>query len=512
VGPGHCPCATQQQLRVPKFPSRPVDRQHILAQAVSRMTPPHAPFPDSLCLNAHADAPLSRSAIDKDAALKWAFGVAAPKNWRPLRALPREVDPLNWQDPRVGWGVVLPVGAPIPLPIQRLVEHRSFAGSPAPVLRYDARPKFQGYLQRDNENLLISLQRRGTGPQRIPTYLLIYGTPEDIPWRVQYHLNAIGPVGRLTLTGDALENYVNALVNDWAGCTARSDTAVIWSVEHTPSDVMTHLMRTSIADPLFARIACDTQLMQRSVLLKSGDPNPPTAAALTETLERLNPALVVTTSHGRTGPLTDAPRMIADLGMPVDTNHDLLTDSQLLRKWRPSGAIWYAHACCSAGCDSESLFNGIAAPGTPIAAMLSGLESIGPRVAPLPEALLGAKQPARAFIGHVEPTFDWMLQHPDTGLLITDPIINALHNRLFKPSPVGHALRETYERLGAIYLELDFHGRRYNADQNEPDAAQMLYLAMLARDIQSQVLLGDPTALLRALPPEGARTAAAPKN
>jgi hypothetical protein len=36
----------------------------------------------------------------------------------------------------------------------------------------------------------------------------------------------------------------------------------------------------------------------------------------------------------------------------------------------------------------------------------------GARISPLPRALLGAEKPLRAFVGHVEPTFDWTLRDP----------------------------------------------------------------------------------------------------
>jgi AcrR family transcriptional regulator len=58
--------------------------------------------------------------------------------------------------------------------------------------------------------------------------------------------------------------------------------------------------------------------------------------------------------------------------------------------------------------------------------VLNGIAALGNRVAPLPTALLGAKKPARAFVGHVEPTFDWTLQNPDTNQILTDSIQKAL--------------------------------------------------------------------------------------
>src|SRR5207302_1988162 len=126
--------------------------------------------------------------------------------------------------------------------------------------------------------------------------------------------------------------------------------------------------------------------------------------------------LIVTTSHGQTGPLADAVAMKSKLGLPVDQDFQPLDPDQLLATWEPDGAIWYAHACCSAGSNAISLYgcqdtgiNNIpiclVEAGSPVDRVLKGVAGLGSLVAPLPRALLGAKKPLRAFIGHVEPTF-----------------------------------------------------------------------------------------------------------
>ena len=100
---------------------------------------------------------------------------------------------------------------------------------------------------------------------------------------------------------------------------------------------------------------------------------------------------MVTTSHGKTGPLADPAAMLRDLGKPVGNDHALLEPEPLLGAWEPDGAIWYAHACCGAGCDGATIFRGLLAPGSPVDALLEGIAGLGPHVAPLPLALLGAR-------------------------------------------------------------------------------------------------------------------------
>ena len=73
--------------------------------------------------------------------------------------------------------------------------------------------------------------------------------------------------------------------------------------------------------------------------------------------------------------------------------------------------------------------------------MLLAVAGLGAQVAPLPRALLGAKRPLRAFVGHVEPTFDWTIRNPESKQALTDTIIQALYNHLYQEErePLGFA-------------------------------------------------------------------------
>ena len=118
---------------------------------------------------------------------------------------------------------------------------------------------------------------------------------------------------------------------------------------------------------------------------------------------------------------------------------------------------------------------------------------MGARVAPLPEALLGASAPLRAFIGHVEPTFDWTLRQVLTGQFLTGPIQESLYDNFFQPGQtVGLAFRALYDRLGRMYGLYDAESRKFTSGQDTK--AAMLLSLMLIRDVKSMVILGDPSA------------------
>jgi hypothetical protein len=454
-------------------------------------------WPSALRINAYTGEPVAPSAPAADAD-DWTLRKGPPRLRTFLRPA-KPADPADWRDPRVGWGLVLPQGkdlADIEV-LRALVADRGVNGAPAPVFQYMPGPARAGFLHRDGFDIPIAMAPRGTEPGAIPRYLLLYGTPEEIPWEVQYELNAVCAVGRLTLEGAALENYVGALRSGWKDGTAKPDAVVIWSVDHGPDDI-TNLMRLSIADPIFKKVTGDAQLAPNSQYLDGGIRGNATLEKLQIALSERRPGLIVTTSHGQTGPLDDVNVMRANLGLPVDEDFRLLQPASLLDAWTPSGAIWYAHACCSAGSDAHTLFDGLVEKDSPVDRVLKGVAAVGARVAPLPEALLGHAAPLRAFIGHVEPTFDWTLRHRLVGQFMTAPIEEALYDNLFQPEPLGLAFRVFYERLGGVYAEYDQELRRFNKGEN--NESRLLYHLLLARDIQSMVLLGDPTAVLPALP------------
>lgn len=419
-------------------------------------------------------------------------------------------DLRDWRDPRVGWGLVLPDddalddtvkarGEDAPEPLRELLAARP----DAPVLRYRADLRFthlrRYYTDGGAQDIALSGPLRGVRRGALPRYLLLYGGPDVIPWEFQYLANQSSAVGRLSLTGVGLDRYVDALLRDWSGSATQAAHTVVWAVDHGPEDI-THVMRQAIAARVQKDLADDPEI-GRDALYFDGARGQATAAALGGALADHRPALVVTTSHGKTGPLADPQAMLRDLGLPVDAEYATVDPAALLNGWEPDGAIWYAHACCSAGSDASTIFSGLLDTDSWVDRVLSGVAGLGAHVAPLPEALLGAPRPLRAFVGHVEPTFDWTIKNPHNGQRLTESLCQALYTRLFQPEPLGHALREPYSHVGELYTQRD---AAYRAFENGDDTEGIAMATQLAaRDRQSMVVLGDPTV---ALPPLPSRT------
>ena len=323
-----------------------------------------------------------------------------------------------------------------------------------------------------------------------------HGVPEPDQVRTLALCGDMWFVGRLDLEGDGLVNYVEALKQDWQGQVCFSKSPVVWSADHGEGDI-TWLMARAIAGGLWAQFQTDPDLTGR-VRLKGPDG---AAAKLVAALCEKAPALVVTTSHGVTGPSSLGAALVNSLGLPIDVDHKPLSLADL-SAWRPSGAIWYSHACCSAGADRPSRYDSLLPADGDIAKTLSQVANFaGPMISPLPRTLLGAAAPLRAFVGHVEPTFDWTLRDPDTKQPLTHILIHALYNKLFKTdrrTPIGFALRSVFEEAGAFYGAWQDAVR--GIDNNEPNMRDWaLYRQLVAMDRQTTVVLGDPTVSLPSL-------------
>ncbi|WP_369228869.1 hypothetical protein AB5J56_00455 [Streptomyces sp. R21] len=438
----------------------------------------------------------------------WGFG---PQLWQPkVWMRPEEaVDPGEWRSDQIGWGLVLPdrddlterqkaTADDAPEPIRELFKQRLPA---ARIFRHRQGPATGVVSLRDylaHKDVAISGSATGIGDGKLPQYLLLYGGPEALPWGLQYQLNAGRYVGRLHLTGDELDHYVTALLSEWKDSAARYDAPVIWSVDHGGDDI-SQVMRTSIGAKVAARMTQDRDQEMKAATYLDGGARPVTGGDLVAALALNTPALVVTTSHGMTGPLDDRTQMTANLGLLVDTLHSPLEPTDVLARWQPAGAIWYAHACCSAGADGSSVFTGLVQDGSLADQVLRGVAGIGPTVAPLPTALLGAAQPLRAFIGHVEPTFDWTIRSPWTLQPLTDNLVTALYDKICLGKPAGLAFGDLYGRIGELATAHDQAIRQYSEsiDGAEGALTAATYTKLAYFDLQTTVILGDPTVAIR---------------
>lgn len=462
---------------------------------------PAGPGDTPVILDAFTGADVVRSSLGSEYA-GWALG--PPRLYGEKTLIPTPPKPEEWRDPRVGWGVVLPERDGLdaaalaraddaPEPVRELVVARPGAK----VLRYRPGGTYRDWTlrdYRDGSEPLSATAGTGTAAGELPMYLLLVGGPAEIPWHIQYALNPVRYVGRLDLDDDGLANYVTALLAGWPNAQLQYSAPVTWAVDLGGGDITT-LMREAIAAPLVERFRADSDMTETVYI--SGERTPASGGALADALAKAHPALVVTTSHGMTGPLDDSSLMATQLGMLVDQSRELVPAARLLADWQPDGAIWFAQACCSAGADSPSAYTGLFPTDSLVAKVLDGVAKTGAVSAPLPQALLGASRPLRAFIGHVEPTFDWTIRFPPNRQRLTSSLRVALYDRLCSGLPIGLALNGHYDPVGSLLFG---HTRAVEAfDSARPGQASVsaidmaLYSKVTAYDRLSTVILGDPT-------------------
>jgi hypothetical protein len=191
--------------------------------------------------------------------------------------------------------------------------------------------------------------------------------------------------------------------------------------------------------------------------------------------------------------------MRANLGLPVDQQHQMVSPAALLGEWQPDGAIWFAQACCSAGSDSPTAYASLFEPGSLLEQTLTGIAKIGATTAPLARALLGAAKPLRAFIGHVEPTFNWTLSFPLNRQVLTDDLKSSIYRGLGLGKPVGLAMSGYYPAIATKLQEYLRAKGEYDL-QVGPAAKKpldmLVYSRVTAHDRASTVILGDPTAAI----------------
>ena len=403
-----------------------------------------------------------------------------------------KIDERDWNSPG-RLGVVLPdddslsnadrsTAAGAPAAIGRLVAKRGNA----PVLRWRSELQ-QGFLRRYYPDgtfhaLSALAPNPGTEKGRIPKYLLIYASPVEIPWAVQYALNMSTFVGRLDLTSPGLDRYVDALIDDFQGQRADPRAPVVWSVDFGPNDI-TWLMARAVAGKLWQKLDSNSDLVRRRRIQDASATGETLIAALGE----LSPALVVTTSHGMTGPLDNDSLLKSQLGALVDVRQTLVGVSELQAS-QPSGAIWYAHACCSAGSDQVSRYKGLLPGNGTIGTLLNKISTAaGATVPPVPRALLGAEKPLRAFVGHVEPTFDWTAR-PANKQVLTHVLCTASRQALSGLQTQSDRLApaESISRGRCVYGA--WQEAIAGINNNQPGMRDFAYRQLVAMDRQTLVI------------------------
>lgn len=353
-------------------------------------------------------------------------------------------------------------------------------------------------------------ERMGVGPgladpRELPFYVLLIGSPEEIPYSFQYQLDVMRGVGRLDFGSDvdAYAAYAQTIVAAETGGIQVPRRAAFWAPNNA-GDKATEMSGRLLVQPLFENLqqaapALDVALTHEwDVLPSFAGPSGGTRNQLEGLLggdTAHTPGLLFTASHGLEFP-ADHPLQLSQQG------------ALLCQDWPGLGnAILRDHYFAAEDVDAGADLSGMMAVffacygvGTPeldqfAVRAFQIREKIAPRsfTAALPQRLL--RQGALAVLGHVERAWGYSFISPQ-GRLENQAFITAMRT-LMNGDPIGVATDLSFNMRYAEMssdLSADLEELQWNPEYLSE--RELTYRWTANNDARSYVVLGDPAARL----------------
>jgi hypothetical protein len=403
-----------------------------------------------------------------------------------------------------GWGVIFHenVSPEVRTALAPLIEMRSkAAGALFKTLDYKTGEQTRDWYRRHE------ITPGSLDPEVVPYYLLIVGSPDEIPFEFQYLLGVDYAVGRLSFgSPDEYARYVNSLASyESANALANAKQIAYWGTRHL-GDGATQLSSSLLIDPLangnptlpgrlkkplHTEFGFDHQLLLADGATKE--------ALLGKLAGEKPPSLLFTASHG----MQVAP------GQP---KQQAVQGALLCQDWPGFGTIGPDYYLAATDVPDDANVKGVVAfffacfaGGTPKVDQFiidpTQLGSTQPPLAPqpfvaaLPQRLLAhPKGSALAVIAHVDRAWGFSIQAPNmTGSQIM-PFRSSLGS-IMKGDPVGHAIKDQFgghfAALSAALLSSLAPGAP------KMDDGDLVTYWLERNDAQNYVTLGDPAARIR---------------
>lgn len=406
-----------------------------------------------------------------------------------------------------GWGVILPhdVSEDIVRALSPLLELREQQTSPIDHRHFRRLTYFPG------ESKIKFLARHQVGPGPVdpfdmPYFLLIVGSPEDIPFAFQYQLAVQYAVGRIHFeTAEEYAAYAKSVVTAERDPPRRSRRMALVGVAN-PDDRATRRSLQDLVRPLALRLEDrQTHRLQRR-------PNAPAPWAFQSVLEAAatkdkicsmlggpeTPALLFTASHGLGFDLDDTRQAVHQGALlcqdwpgpqqwqgPVPTEHYVSGDD-ISAQADLQGLITFHFACYGAGTPKFDNY----------AHRESSRSQLAPEsfIARLPQRLMAhPRGGALAVVGHVDRawtySFDW------AGAAHQLSVFTSVFESLFEGYPIGAAMEYFHQRYAELSSELSSEIEKVKYG-GTADYLSLSALWTANNDARSYVILGDPAVRL----------------
>lgn len=436
-------------------------------------------------------------------------GLKSPDNLSELRDRYRQatartlgvregIDPLKLD--QAGWGIIFPANAAseVKEALKPLIDlRREQAGKYFRL--YDGG---EGYRPGESKNDFLTRHGAGPGPadpEIVPYYLLLAGSPREIPYIFQSQLDVQYAVGRICFdTPEEYACYARSVVAAELGA-ARLPRRAVFFGPANPDDPSTQLSAEQLLQPLQKELSGKFSDWEMPALLRE--------QATKRELARMMcggeaPPLLFTAGHGMEFPL-DSPRQLAEQGAllcqdwpgpeewyrkgPIPAEfafgaNDLTPDAGL------AGMVAFFFACYGVGTPLNDDFSQQAFRKRAAIAPY-------PFSARLPVKMLShPRGGALAVIGHVERVWGYSFYWEGAGKQ-TAVFADTL-KRLLAGHPVGSALEYFNGRYAELAVVLKDTLEDISFGMNV-DALELANLWTACNDARGYSILGDPAVRLQ---------------
>jgi hypothetical protein len=411
-----------------------------------------------------------------------------------------ERDIIDLGDPKsAGWTYLINANDPqrdeIESIIKPLAEHRCM-GNPSKPLLFNNESPDEWFDWLNDNYFALELD---TG--KIPKYILIVGSPDQVPFRFQSILDSVANVGRVAFDDlDDLETYVKKLIRiETASELFLDKEALIFAPDGGLPDP-TYFSRLYMAQPMTEHIRNKFHLTANLI-----EGNTATKNNLLNNLKGKRPALVYTASHGL-GATSESFDFQKRYNGAICCQHqgsltleDLFTADDIpMNEPFLEGSAFFQFACFGYGTPAESDYTHWI-EGTPKTYTEKDF------VAALPKKLLAHPGGPIIFIGHLDTAFLHGFVDVESPYILDRwhkriaPFVDAI-NQLLGVQPCGLAMQEMNDRYtvcNAIITNTYDRLRRGRLEWTDDLRSRFLNSWIIRSDAQNYMVFGDPAAHLR---------------